>query len=1084
MNREAQALGTRRINEKLLKRSGPRLAPLAPSAHKFQTRPETILSSIHDFASLQPSGRYVEITATMNSMGLSSSLSTPKFPALAWQDPANIMTWDEDTIRRLEDFGHVLTPRLVEQTEPLAYAREAELQMLETHFLDATQNSFVLVGPSGCGKTTILRELFRRLGTREENPWLVLQTSSMLLLAGTSYIGEWQTRVHDLLRNSPRDQHIAVYFTDLPNVGSAGRTSKSDQNMANLIGPFVSRGDFTLIGECTPDGFRAGVERLPDLQQTLTVFRVEEPDDAETRQIVERSALVLKQQLQDDDGLDVAFPNRTLLAVQEFGKLYFPGAGVPAGAVKLLQQLVNHVKSQPAENPATKTTPGTPTVREIAHRDVIQTLEAHTGIPGHLLDDAQPLKLASVKQFFESRVIGQPAALEVVQDLITLIKAGLTDPQKPMGVLFFVGPTGVGKTELAKALAEFIFGSADRMLRYDMSEFKDYHSFEKLIGGSSGSDSQLRSQGSLLGKVRQQPFSVILLDEIEKAHSNIFDVLLQLFDDGRLTDSAGQTTNFTQTILIMTSNLGSDLTEAPFGFQPGSDRPPPAPGPPAALEAFFRPEFLNRIDRIVTFRALEREHVRILAQRELGQVLLRSGITRRELRVDVDPAVIDILVREGFSQLYGARPLKRAVEKFALLPIARQIISMTGEQRQAVLRLLPSGRGIQVRIVQDRRSRQQKSIARGVTVVDPVSGVKAKLRPEQISQRVEELQELVASLVQQCDDEQLEITKTSLVERTTAVNFWDDPQTARETLSEVYRLERLLEAVNRVRRRTDDLTGKFASAQSRSDGKGLTAVAQRAAEVRQHAELVRFSLNCRDELDRADAILVISAVDHELTDDLPGMLADMYLAWAELKGFETSIIHEELQSPKVTQSIAILIEGVAVRGMLRDEEGLHEFVFGRTDDTPKFTRFVTVRVLPVTEDQDDVVAAGELETSAVKTRGGGLRLKRHRSTVTATHGPTHVSVTARSDRTPDASPALVLDWLCAEIRRRGIVSEELPPPGTVGVEQSIRRYTMRPQQTARDNRTGVTTTNLQALWKGELDEFLQAAVARRLNTED
>ena len=238
--------------------------------------------------------------------------------------------------------------------------------------------------------------------------------------------------------------------------------------------------------------------------------------------------------------------------------------------------------------------------------------------------------------------------------------------------------------------------------------------------------------GSLLSRVRQQPFSVILLDEIEKAHSNIFDVLLQVFDDGRLSDPTGRTTNFTQTIIIMTSNLGSDLTDAPpLGFHT-----PPETSlqdeSVRAMESFFRPEFLNRIDRIISFRPLEREHVRILAQRELGQVLLRSGITRRELRVDVDPGVIDILVREGFSPIYGARPLKRAVEKFALLPIARQIVHMTGENRQSLLRLLPAGNGITVRIVQDRLSRKQESIAtrRAGRRSDPRHQKQTQTRPD------------------------------------------------------------------------------------------------------------------------------------------------------------------------------------------------------------------------------------------------------------------------------------------------------------------------------------------------------------------
>ncbi len=977
------------------------------------------------------------------------------------------MSFDPDLVRALESYGHVLTTRLRDSRGPRAFFRDAEIDLLERHLDHAKLNSFLLVGPSGGGKTAILYELFRRLGEREHKPWLVLETSASTLMAGTAYIGEWQTRVQELAGYAQRHASIVVYFTDIHQLADAGKHSKSDENMAAFLSAFVESGDLTLIGECTPDSFRKGIERHPSFNKLFTVFRIEEPSEHDVRQIVRRSADTIAARSVEESGRKLLFSENTLTAILEFGELYFPGVAAPGGAIKLLDHLVNlKLNHNAAANGEPLALEGE---LEIQHEDVVHTLESFTGIPGLLLDDSQPLKLPEVRKFFESRVIGQSQAVESVIDLITLIKAGLTDPEKPMGVIFFVGPTGVGKTELAKALAEFIFGSSERMLRFDMSEFKDFHSFEKFIGSPSAQADSPLHMGSLLSRVRQNPFSVILLDEIEKAHGNIFDVLLQVFDDGRLSDPGGRTTNFTQTIIIMTSNLGSELTDAPpLGFHtpPESTLQDEAS---RAMENFFRPEFLNRIDRIVSFRPLEREHVRILAQRELGQVLLRSGITRRELRVDVDPGVIDILVREGFSPIYGARPLKRAVEKFALLPIARQIVHMTGENRQSLLRLLPSGHGITVRIVQDRLSRKQESIARGVQVVDPIHGTKSKLKPSQIEDRVGELQNAIASLEQQCQDRKLEQLKSDMLHQTTLVDFWDDPEQARDVLGEIYRLERLLDAVARVRKRTEDIQRQFESARSQGDADKLASVTKAIAHSHQHADLVRFSLECQSKLDRSDAFVFISTVEEESPDDLVGHLADTYRNWAHLKGFEAKIIHEELATPKLTREIILLIEGVAIYGMLRGEAGMHEMVFGRTPKHAKQSKFVKVRVLPVMDGGDSEIPDSEISIEKQKARGTGLRCKRYKSTVTITHRPSATSRSITSDLAPEEAAPIIEDLLHSELAHRQSQTSSAPASGTeeaVQVEDIIRKYTFNPRPSARDARTGVTTNNLSELWKG------------------
>ena len=980
---------------------------------------------------------------------------------------------DAERVRALEAFGKVPSATLVSHAAPVAFSRDRELAQLERHLTSAAHNSFILVGPSGCGKSAILRELFRRLARRAEDPWIVLETSAGFLLAGCSVIGTLERKLRDMVYSCPRGQRVAVYFTDIFAAAEAGRTSKDDMNIADFLTPFVENGDMVLIGECTSEQFRRGIEPNPTFKKLFTLFQLRPLEDRQVKQVIsavaERTAEKYAAQ-----GFHLHFTAESLAAFQEYGRLYYPGVSPPGGALRLMEHLVAHRFSDEDRGDETSVAEGTE--HTIRHQDVIQALESFTGIPGLLLDDTRQLALSELRQFFDSRVLGQPEAIGTVTDVITLIKAGVTDPSKPMSVLFFVGPTGVGKTELAKALAEYIFGSPDRMIRFDMSEFKDYYSFEKLIG-SVGPRSGPPHQGSLLSRVKQQPFSLILLDELEKAHENIFDVLLQLFDDGRLSDAQGNTTDFTQSLIVMTSNLGSNLADERSGFGFSTDDEPDDLENRIRTEMtnFFRPEFVNRIDRIVVFQPLKREHMRTLAQRELGQVLLRNGITRRKLRVDVDPGVIDILLQEGFSPLYGARPLKRAVERLALIPIARQIVKLGPEAQGALLRLISVRNRIQVKIVQDRRSRTADVVSQVVKMVDPASSRRVKLKRADLDERMQHLTELVQSLEQLCNESMLRERKALLMQQTSRVDFWDHPDRARAVLGEIYRSERLLDATTLVFERTRKLQDLLASGRQRAED--LSRLAQQIHEMQQHAELLRYSMECQGELEQCDAIVLLSALDEPQEDDLIGKLADMYRQWAEFKGFEVTLLHEELFSPKITKQVALLIEGVAVYGILQGEVGIHEFLYNRTSQAPRQSRLAKVRVLPAIDDDVLKLPTSELEITKQKSQGKGLRCKLYKSQVTVTHLPSHVSVTGRSDLATSQAAELLTDWLRAEMH----AVRYLESDASGGDHESIRRkYTLRPQQHVKDQRTGVATRNLGELWQGRgLDEFLYATILQR-----
>lgn len=987
------------------------------------------------------------------------------------------MSFDPDLLTNLGGFGKVLNQPAAGSQWVQCFGRDRELDFLLRRLGQPACRSFVLVGPSGCGKSALIRELVRRGDAELPEPWAVLETSASMLLAGTHYLGDLETRVKKLIDLAKRPNRVLLYFTDVFALVEAGRSAHSDISIGSFLTPYAESGDLVLVGESTPEQYRLGFDRHPTFKKLFDAVRIEE-------QPVESAAAVLRSvadresaRLWDRCGARLIVPDNVLERIVELSDAYFHGQAFPGKAVRLFDHVLDQEVGDEADLP-----PAEDVV--LAPAAVVRALHRYTGIPTALVDDTQTLDLDDVRKFFEDRVLGQADAVDAMVDLITLIKAGVTDPNKPLGVFFFVGPTGVGKTEMAKALAEFIFGGSERMLRFDMSEYKDYNSFEKLIGNPQAKEGSAMQAGNLLASVRQEPFAVILLDEIEKAHPNIFDIFLQVFDDGRLTDPLGQTTNFTQTIAVMTSNVGSDLRREGFGFKPdeqGSLRDDIE----QAMQRCFRPEFLNRIGRIVFFQPLQREHMRAIAERELRSVLARSGIVRRNLRVDVDPGVIDILLREGFSRTYGARPLKRCVERLALLPVARQMIKLRKTQGEPLLRLLAVGDRIKVTIVQAEESRPIETTAKSVRVVDPVRKKKVRLTPPRIAGQAEALKLEVDRLEATCAADRLEERKAALLELTTAAGFWDDPPRARGVLGEIHRLECLLEAVARVRKRSDDLLRLVADAHSGRNPQALAAAADRLQDVRRHIDLVDYTLQCQGAFERCDAFVRLSLIDDEPPeDDLAGLLADMYANWARTKGFEVSIVHEDLLDDGATRELVLLVEGGSVYGILRGEEGVHEMIYGRTSKAPKQSRFVKVRVLPLVEEETPALPPDDVSVKRAAAKGEGRRVKRYRSRVSLTHLPSLITVEAKSGLPPDEAVTALGDLLRAEHCRRHNALAAAERNGADGeLEQVIRKYTLRPSQQVKDQRTGLVRSGLDDLWNGALDEFLHAHLAMRRQAE-
>ena len=631
----------------------------------------------------------------------------------------------------LDSFGRDLTREAALGKLDPVIGRDQEIDRIIQVLSRRTKNNPCLIGEPGVGKTAIAEGLAQRINDGNvpellRNRRLVtLELASVV--AGTKYRGEFEERLKKLIDELKSVGNIILFIDELHTIVGAGGAEGS-LDAANIIKPALSRGELQTIGATTLDEYRKYIEKDAALERRFQPITVGEPSQEQAVEILKG----LRDRYEAHHRVNI--PDEAIEAAVKLSTRYIPDRFLPDKAIDLIdeaasrqrlrthttppdlkllehdlevidkemsaavgneeyekaaelrdkkqrsqQELRNRKKEWEDKQVREKT--------EISAEDVAEIVSTWTGIPVNRLAQEESERLLNLEAELHKRIIGQQEAVTSISRAVRRARAGLKDPKRPIGSFIFLGPTGVGKTELARALAQVMFGDEDAMIRLDMSEYMERHTTSRLIGAPPGYVG-FDDGGQLTEKVRRRPYSVLLLDEIEKAHPDVFNTLLQVLEDGILTDGKGRRVDFRNTIIIMTSNVGAHLLrqEKAVGFrneESGQNHKSMRDEVMGELKRTFRPEFLNRIDDVIVFHALEREHIHRIVDLMLGE--LEVKLDEFDLTITITPAAKDLLAEKGFDPTYGARPLRRAIQHLVEDELAEEMLKGSFPAGQRIL---------------------------------------------------------------------------------------------------------------------------------------------------------------------------------------------------------------------------------------------------------------------------------------------------------------------------------------------------------------------------------------------------------------
>ncbi len=616
----------------------------------------------------------------------------------------------EDEFGELSKFGTNLNKKAREGKLDPVIGRKNEIDRVIQILSRRTKNNPVLIGEPGVGKSAVVEGLAQAIEKGNVPELLADKVVFSLdiagMLAGARYRGDFEERLKTAIDTVKQNGNIILFIDEIHNIVGAGSTGEGNMDAANILKPMLSRGELQTIGATTIDEYRKYIEKDSALERRFQPIMVEAPSTEETVEILKG----LRDKYESHHG--VTIPDEAIISAVTLSDRYIMDRFLPDKAIDLIDEAASRVRLDSYNSPAEakqkeqqlatlvaqkneakrredferaikinkeieQVNKELDQIRALANKnavnrdrlmlsteDIAKVVSNWTGVPVVKLTQTEKQKLLDLEEILHQRVIGQNDAVKAVSDAIRRARAGLKDPKRPVGSFIFVGPTGVGKTELSKALAETVFGDENSIIRVDMSEYMEKHSVAKLVGappGYVGHD----EEGQLTEKVRRKPYSVVLFDEIEKAHADIFNIMLQILDDGRLTDSKGRVVSFKNCVVIMTSNVGATQAskKSSLGFVANKEQEYEnmCDNYMEALKSKFTPEFLNRIDDIIVFHKLEKQDTAKIAEILLAG--LRKRLAVMQVTLEITDAAMDLIIEKGYDENYGARPLKRVIQR-------------------------------------------------------------------------------------------------------------------------------------------------------------------------------------------------------------------------------------------------------------------------------------------------------------------------------------------------------------------------------------------------------------------------------------